>query len=112
MKINHPIKINHPPFSSFLNPLSDALFKEPNLPAQIGVALCLASAIDTAPNSDPAKLVRMLPKFEKLLKCKSFKAKSMLLMLIVSISTPLSLNPDHSLSLSSLNPDTIFDFKI
>ena len=94
------MKINHPPFSLFLKPLSDMLFTELDLPTQIGVALCLALAIDAAPNSDLARLVRMLPRFEKLLKCESFKAKSMLLVLIVSISAPLSLSKPRSFSLS------------
>ncbi|KAL4633907.1 hypothetical protein ACB092_04G157300 [Castanea dentata] len=78
-------QITKPPFSSFLKPLSDALFTEPDLPAQIGAALCLASAIDAAPDPDPARLARMLPRFEKLLKCESFKAKSALLALIGSV---------------------------
>ena len=55
------------------------------MPAQIGAALCLASAIDAAPDPDPARLARMLPRFEKLLKCESFKAKSALLALIGSV---------------------------
>ena len=92
MKINHPMKINHLPFSSFLKPLSDALFTEPDLLAQITAALCLALAIDAALNPDSAKLARMLSRFEKLLKCESFKAKSALLALIMSISAPLSLS--------------------
>ena len=94
------MKINHLPFSSFLKPLSDMLFIEPDLPAQIRAALCLAPTINAAPNSNLARLARMLPRFEKLLKCESFKAKSALLALIVSISTPLSLSKPRSFSLS------------
>ncbi|XP_059442766.1 TORTIFOLIA1-like protein 3 isoform X2 [Corylus avellana] len=77
--------VTKPPFVSFLKPLADALFTEQDPNAQIGAALCLASAIDSAPDPDPARLARLLPRFEKLLKCESFKAKAALLALICRV---------------------------
>lgn len=77
--------VTRPPFISFLKPLADALFTEQDPNAQIGAALCLAAAIDAATDPDPARLAKLLPKFEKLLKCESFKAKAALLALIGSV---------------------------
>lgn len=45
----------------------------------------MASAIDAAPDPEPAKLAKLLPKFEKMLKCHSFKAKPALLAVIGSV---------------------------
>jgi hypothetical protein len=39
--------------------------QDPN--AQIGVAMCLALAIDAALNLDPARMAKLLPRFEKFL---------------------------------------------
>ncbi|XP_061360288.1 TORTIFOLIA1-like protein 3 [Gastrolobium bilobum] len=72
------------PFSSFLKPLTEALFTEQDQNAQIGAALCLASAIDGAPDPDPARLAKLLPRFEKLLKREGFRAKPALLTVIGS----------------------------
>lgn len=77
--------VTKPPFSFFLKPLTDALFTEQDPNSQIGAALCLASAIDAAPDPEPAKLAKIVPKFEKLLKCESFKAKPAVLTLIGSV---------------------------
>lgn len=73
------------PFASFLKPLAEALFTEQDQNAQACAALCLASAIDGAPDPDPAKLGKLLPRFEKLLKRDGFRAKPALLTLIGSI---------------------------
>ncbi|RDY07037.1 TORTIFOLIA1-like protein 3, partial [Mucuna pruriens] len=73
------------PFSSFLKPLAEALFTEQDPNSQSGAALCLASAIDGAPDPDPARLARLLPRFEKLLKSKVFRAKPALLVLVGSV---------------------------
>ncbi|KEH31865.1 microtubule-associated TORTIFOLIA-like protein [Medicago truncatula] len=73
------------PFYTFLKPLSEALFTEQEQNAQIGAALCLASAIDGAPDPEPARLAKLLPKFQKLLKREVFKAKPALLTLIGSV---------------------------
>ncbi|KAI4336075.1 hypothetical protein L6164_014650 [Bauhinia variegata] len=76
--------ITKQPFSSFLKPLTEALFTEQDHNSQIGAALCLASVIDAAPDPDPSRLAKLLPRFEKLLKCEGFKAKPALLTLIGS----------------------------
>lgn len=73
------------PFASFLKPLAEALFTEQDQNAQACAALCLASAIDGAPDPDPAKLGKLLPRFEKLLKRDGFRAKPAQLTLIGSI---------------------------
>ncbi|KAJ1439003.1 HEAT, type 2 [Sesbania bispinosa] len=73
------------PLNSFLKPLAEALFTEQDQNAQIGAALCLASAIDGAPDPDSARLAKLLPKFEKLLKRDGFKAKPAVLTLIGSV---------------------------
>ncbi|KAL5539322.1 hypothetical protein UlMin_042269 [Ulmus minor] len=72
-------------FSSFLKPLADVLFSKQDVNSQIRAALCLASAVDATPDPEPAKLGKFLPKFEKLLKCDSFKVKPVLLTLIGSV---------------------------
>lgn len=77
--------VTKPPFVSFLKPLAEALFTEQDQNAQIGAALCLAAAIDAAPDPEPARLAKLLPRFEKLLKSEIFKAKAALLALIGSV---------------------------
>ncbi|KAE9601455.1 hypothetical protein Lal_00023799 [Lupinus albus] len=72
-------------FSTFLKPLTDALFTEQDQNSQIGAALCLASAIDGAPDPDPVILAKLLPRFEKLLKRDAFKAKMAVMTLIGSV---------------------------
>ncbi|KAK4747302.1 hypothetical protein SAY87_026339 [Trapa incisa] len=77
--------ITKPSFESFVKAFSDALFTEQEVNAQMGAALCLASAVDSAPNPEPAKLGKLLPRFERLLKSDAFKAKSGILTLIGSV---------------------------
>ncbi|PRQ16039.1 putative MT-associated protein TORTIFOLIA1/SPIRAL2 [Rosa chinensis] len=77
--------VTKPPFSSFSKPLAEALFTEQDVHSQIGAALCLASAIDAAADPEPARLAKLLPKFERLLKSDNFKAKPALLTLIGSV---------------------------
>ncbi|KAL4361016.1 hypothetical protein GQ457_04G017160 [Hibiscus cannabinus] len=71
--------------SSFLKPLSDAVFTEQEPNAQIGSALCLAAAIDGSPDPDPVRLGKMLKKLEKLVKCDGCKAKAAVLVVIGSV---------------------------
>lgn len=71
--------------ASFLKPLSEALFKEQETNAQIGAALCFAAAIDGAPDPDPVRLGRMVPRLEKLVKLDGFKAKAAVLVVIGSV---------------------------
>ncbi|KAE9602599.1 hypothetical protein Lal_00049916 [Lupinus albus] len=73
------------PFSTFLKPLTEAMFTEQDQNSQIGTALCLASAIDGAPDPDPVRLAKMLLRFEKLLKRDTFKAKPAVMTLIRSV---------------------------
>ncbi|XP_054807023.1 TORTIFOLIA1-like protein 3 [Prosopis cineraria] len=73
------------PLSSFLKPLAEALFTEQDHNSQMAAALCLASAIDAISDPEPARLMKLLPRFEKLLKCEGFKAKPALLTLIGSV---------------------------
>ncbi|KAF5730104.1 putative Microtubule-associated protein TORTIFOLIA1 [Tripterygium wilfordii] len=79
--------VTRAPFSSaFLRPLSDALFTEQDRNAQIGSALCLAAAIDAAPDPDPGRLGRaLMPKLERLLKNEGFRAKSAVLVVVGSV---------------------------
>ncbi|CAH9078812.1 unnamed protein product [Cuscuta europaea] len=77
--------ITKPPFPSIINPLLNALFTEQEMNSQIGAALCLSAVIDAAPDPDAACLRKLMPRFEKLLRCDSFKAKAALLTLIGSV---------------------------
>ncbi|XP_024968847.1 TORTIFOLIA1-like protein 3 isoform X2 [Cynara cardunculus var. scolymus] len=77
--------VTKPPFTSVAKPLVDALVTEQDLNSQIGAALCLASAVDCAPDPEYVYLRRMLPRIEKLLKCDSFKAKAALLTVLGSV---------------------------
>ncbi|CAN7024569.1 unnamed protein product [Brassica oleracea var. botrytis] len=76
-----------PPFgSAFVKPLSEALFTEQEVNAQIGAGLCLAAAIDAAEDPDPVRLgTTLLPRLEKLVKCNTFKAKPAGLVVIGSV---------------------------
>ncbi|TKY73446.1 Microtubule-associated protein TORTIFOLIA1 [Spatholobus suberectus] len=78
-------RVTRQPFSAFLKPLAEALFTEQEPHSQAGAALCLASAIGGAPDPDPARLARLLPRLEKLLKSKVFRAKPALLALAGSV---------------------------
>ncbi|PHT47791.1 hypothetical protein CQW23_11999 [Capsicum baccatum] len=77
--------LTKPPFSSIIKPFLEALFTEQEMNSQIGAALCLAAAIEASPDPDIACLRKLLPRFEKLLKSESFKAKAALLTLIGSV---------------------------
>ncbi|KAL1814706.1 TORTIFOLIA1-like protein 4 isoform X2 [Daucus carota subsp. sativus] len=77
--------ITKPPFTSIAKPLIDALVTEQDLNSQIGAALCVAAAIDGAPDPDPVFLKRLLPRLEKLLRSESFKAKAALLTVFGSV---------------------------
>ncbi|CAL9240580.1 unnamed protein product [Arabidopsis halleri] len=69
-----------------MKPLADTLFTEQEVNAQIGAALCLAAAIDSASDPDPVRLGQtLLPRLEKLVKCNAFKAKSAGVVVIGSV---------------------------
>ncbi|GAB4839891.1 hypothetical protein Ancab_020600 [Ancistrocladus abbreviatus] len=73
------------PFKTFLDPLLSALLIEQDYNVQIGSALCLAAAIESSPNVEPAELKKAVPKLVKLAKAESFKAKPALLGLMGSV---------------------------
>ncbi|XP_047324673.1 TORTIFOLIA1-like protein 4 [Impatiens glandulifera] len=75
-------QITRPPFSSFMKPLVEAVLHEQDQNSQVGSALCLATAIESAPDPEPAQLQKLLLKLLKLVKSESFKAKASLLWLI------------------------------
>lgn len=75
-------QITRPPFSSFMKPLVEAVLHEQDQSSQVGSALCLAAAIEAAPDPEPAQLQKLLPKLLKLGNNESFKAKAALLWLI------------------------------
>lgn len=79
--------ITKPPFSLFIKPLVEAVLLEQDFNAQIGSAMCLAAAIDSSPDPEPAQLQKLLQRFSKLVKNDSFKAKPALLSLIGSIGS-------------------------
>ncbi|PON46540.1 Armadillo-type fold containing protein [Parasponia andersonii] len=79
-------RITRPPFAAaFIKPLMDSLSLEQDPNSQMGSALCLAAAIEAAPDPDAAQLRRSLPRLGKLAKSEGFKAKSALLVLVGSI---------------------------
>ncbi|KAK7389012.1 hypothetical protein VNO78_23843 [Psophocarpus tetragonolobus] len=77
--------VSKQPLNSFLKPLAEALFTEQDQNAQAGAALCLAAVINGAPDPDPARLAKLLPRFEKLLKRDGFKAKPAVMTLVGSV---------------------------
>ncbi|VFQ66738.1 unnamed protein product [Cuscuta campestris] len=79
-------QITSPPFSSaILKPIADSIFREQDRNAQIGAALCLAAAIEAAPDPDRAEVGKLLPKIYRLARNDCFKAKPPLLSLMGSI---------------------------
>ncbi|KAG6753042.1 hypothetical protein POTOM_043086 [Populus tomentosa] len=80
-------KITKVPFSTaFLKQLSESVFTEQELNAQIGSALCLAAAIDAAPDPEPGRLGKvLLPRLERLVKSEGYKAKFAGLVVVGSV---------------------------
>ncbi|CAJ1931611.1 unnamed protein product [Sphenostylis stenocarpa] len=81
-------RITRPPFAAaFLRPLMDALAQEQDTNAQIGAALCLAAAVEAAPDPDAEALRRSaLPRLGKLVKSDVCRARAALLVLIGSVA--------------------------
>ena len=75
--------VNHS-LSSIFRPLSDSLSSEQELSAQSAAAMCLSSAIEASPSPDVSLILKVLPKWMKLLKCDGFKAKAGLIVLVKS----------------------------
>ncbi|XP_015965287.1 TORTIFOLIA1-like protein 4 [Arachis duranensis] len=80
-------RITKLPFTAaFLRPLMDALAQEQDANSQIGAALCLAAAVEAAPEPDAEALRRSaMPRLGKLAKSEVCKAKAALLVLIGSV---------------------------
>ncbi|KAJ7943565.1 microtubule-associated protein TORTIFOLIA1 [Quillaja saponaria] len=79
-------QITKPPFSVFLKPFMLTLTLEKDFNSQIGSALCLAAAIESAPQPEVEVLLKCtLPRLGKLAKNEGFKAKAALLVLIGSV---------------------------
>ncbi|XWS68915.1 hypothetical protein CRYUN_Cryun04dG0134500 [Craigia yunnanensis] len=68
--------ITKPPFSVLSKPLIEMLVVEQDLNSQIGAAMCLAAAIEAAPDPETEQLRKVLPKLGKLVRNESFKAKA------------------------------------
>ncbi|KAK8471978.1 hypothetical protein PHAVU_002G078100 [Phaseolus vulgaris] len=82
-------RITRLPFATaFLRPLMDALVQEQEANTQIGAALCLATAVEAAPDPDTEALRRSaLPRLAKLVKSDVCRARAALLVLIGSVIT-------------------------
>uniref|UniRef100_A0A2P2IR06 TORTIFOLIA1/SINE1-2 N-terminal domain-containing protein n=1 Tax=Rhizophora mucronata TaxID=61149 RepID=A0A2P2IR06_RHIMU len=78
-------KITDPPFSTVWRPLFELLVLEQDSNAQIGAAMCLAAAIEAAPEPEAEQLRKLLPRLGKLAKAEGFKAKAAVLNVIRSI---------------------------
>ncbi|XP_028767614.1 TORTIFOLIA1-like protein 4 [Neltuma alba] len=80
-------RITKPPFlTGFLKPFMETLTQEQDANSQMGAALCLAAAIESAPEPDVEALKKSaLPRLGKLLKNEVCKAKAALLVLIGSV---------------------------
>ncbi|XVF84861.1 hypothetical protein PTKIN_Ptkin17bG0073400 [Pterospermum kingtungense] len=78
--------ITKPPFSVLSKPLIEMLIVEQDVNSQIGAALCLAAAIQAAPDPETEQLRKLLPKLGKLVKNESFKAKAPVFGVIGSVT--------------------------
>ncbi|CAM9002071.1 unnamed protein product [Rhodiola kirilowii] len=78
-------RITKPPFAAFFKSFMDVITGKQDYNSQIGAAMCLAAAIEAAPNPDPAQLAKAVPKLLKLAKSECFKAKPALVSLLGSI---------------------------
>ncbi|CAI0386682.1 unnamed protein product [Linum tenue] len=78
-------QVTHPPFSTVSKPLIEMVTVEQDLNSQIGAAMCLAAAIEAAPEPEVEQLRKVLPRLGKLVKGEGFKAKAALLSVIGNI---------------------------
>ncbi|XP_021908700.1 TORTIFOLIA1-like protein 4 [Carica papaya] len=77
--------VTKPSFSVLSKPLIDTLTHDHDTNVQIGAALCLAAAVEAAPDPEAEQLRKVLPRLGKLLRSEAFKAKAALLGAIGSI---------------------------
>ncbi|TYH19559.1 hypothetical protein ES288_A05G361000v1 [Gossypium darwinii] len=79
--------ITKPPFSVLSKPLIEMLVVEQDVNSQVGAAMCLAAAIDAAPDPESEQLRKVLPKLGKLVRNESFKAKAAVFGVIGSVAS-------------------------
>ncbi|KAF5726782.1 ARM repeat superfamily protein putative isoform 3 [Tripterygium wilfordii] len=78
-------QITSPPFSVISKPLIESLVVEQDLNSQVGAAMCLAAAIEVAPEPETEQLRKLLPRLGKLMRSQGFKAKAAVLGVIRSV---------------------------
>ncbi|XP_030512995.1 TORTIFOLIA1-like protein 4 [Rhodamnia argentea] len=78
-------KVTRPPFSLLMKPLMETLAAEQDANSQIGAAMCIAAAVEAAPEPEVEVLRRALPRVAKLLKSEGFKGKAAAMGMIGSI---------------------------
>ncbi|XVE75152.1 hypothetical protein DITRI_Ditri12bG0072400 [Diplodiscus trichospermus] len=79
--------ITKPPFSVLSKPLIEMLVVEQDVSSQIGAAMCLAAAIEAAPDPETEQLRKVLPRLGKLVRSESFKAKAAVFGVIGSVAS-------------------------
>ncbi|KAE8692346.1 ARM repeat superfamily protein, putative isoform 3 [Hibiscus syriacus] len=79
--------ITKPPFSVLSKPLIEMLVVEQDANSQVGAAMCLAAAIEAAPDPETEQLRNVLPKLGKLVRNESFKAKAAVFGVIGSVAS-------------------------
>ncbi|XP_021652232.2 TORTIFOLIA1-like protein 4 isoform X2 [Hevea brasiliensis] len=78
-------QITKPPFSTLSKPFIELLTLEQDFNAQVGASMCLAAAIEAAPEPEAEHLRKVLPRLGKLVKGEGFRAKAALLTVIGNI---------------------------
>ncbi|KAK8643539.1 hypothetical protein V6N13_012830 [Hibiscus sabdariffa] len=81
------LHITEPPFSDLSKPLVEMLVVEQAVNSQVGAAMCLAAAIEAAPDPETEHLRKVLPKLGKLVRNESFKAKAAVFGVIGSVAS-------------------------
>lgn len=79
------LNITKPSFSVLSKPLIELILVEQNGNSQVGGAMCLAAAIDAAPNPEVEQLRKLLPRLGKAVRNEGFKAKAPVLGVIGSV---------------------------
>ncbi|KAH9709207.1 TORTIFOLIA1-like protein 4 [Citrus sinensis] len=79
------LNITKPSFSVLSKPLIELILVEQDVNSQVGGAMCLAAAIDAAPNPEVEQLRKLLPRLGKAVRIEGFKAKAAVLGVIGSV---------------------------
>ncbi|XP_074284599.1 TORTIFOLIA1-like protein 3 [Silene latifolia] len=72
-------------FNSLVRAFGDALATEQEVSAQGAAAMCVAAAVESSPVVDAVVILKLVPKWMKLLRSDGFKAKSAVLVLLRSV---------------------------